>query len=109
MQCNVLVTVIVLATIAIMFDDILAREENFDESYGKVESGQEGRIVHNQELFGEETEGHGLENHPRSRQKRILCNKITGDRLCFIPQFSWRCKCGVAGCYNGKCTCRRCG
>ncbi|PAV91466.1 hypothetical protein WR25_11336 [Diploscapter pachys] len=105
MQRNILITVVVLATIAIMLDGVLAREE----SYGKVESGQERRIVRDQELVGEEAEERGLEDHPRSRQKRWLCNKITGDRACFIPPFSWRCQCGVAGCYAGKCTCNWCG
>ncbi|KAE9550956.1 hypothetical protein FO519_005845 [Halicephalobus sp. NKZ332] len=40
-------------------------------------------------------EERGLEDHPESREKRFLCNKVTGDRICFVPPFSLRCKCGV--------------
>ncbi|KAI1708701.1 hypothetical protein DdX_11780 [Ditylenchus destructor] len=44
-----------------------------------------------------------------SRRKRFLCNKFTGDQLCFMPPFSLRCRCGVSGCFMGKCMCNQCG
>uniref|UniRef100_A0A915D6P7 Uncharacterized protein n=1 Tax=Ditylenchus dipsaci TaxID=166011 RepID=A0A915D6P7_9BILA len=43
-----------------------------------------------------------------SRRKRFLCNKVTGDHLCFVPPFSLRCHCGVSGCWMGKCMCHQC-
>ncbi|KAH7705583.1 hypothetical protein AAVH_27202 [Aphelenchoides avenae] len=45
----------------------------------------------------------------RHRRTLLTCNQITGDRLCFMPPFKWRCECGVAGCWNGHCQCKFCG